>query len=364
VNQDLGLRVLSEIMGWDNDRARREFVWLKLMSRFKYDGYHDFVAGMRFVESLASWIQQFLPSERESAYAFLRSRMVYVGTAEMNHLVDQAYPETIRRCLVRAVAQRSGVPTYRVWATPDATRAYNRLLRQTLFMGLSDGARIDVFRRSNAGIVSNEQVVVGMQIADEKWTDLLATLQKDVHPTAKFAYVYLLDDFVGSGKTLLRKDGKSWKGKLLKFWDNVKTRISTHFEDDWVLCVHHYLASHQASKGVRDTEAEIRAARAARWFQHVEFSFGTILPSSLPIDRTRDPNLMALIDKYYDDALETEHTSVGGGDVRLGFGGCALPLVLEHNTPNNSIALLWAETRGLNGKHSMRPLFRRRQRHT
>jgi len=364
MNEDLGLRVLSEIMGWGDHRARREFAWLRLMSRFKYDGYQDFVAGMRFAESLASWIQQFAPEEREIAYAFLRRTMVYIGTAEMNHLVELAYPETVRRRLVLAIARRRCIPPYRVWATPDATLAYGRLLRQTLFMGLSDGARVDVFRRSNAGIISNEQVVVGIQVASEKWEDLLENLRKDLGPTAKFAYVYLLDDFIGSGKTLLRKDGKSWKGKLVRFWENVKPRLSTHFERDWVLCVHHYLASHYASESVRERNAEIQAARLDHWFPRVEFSFGAILPAVLPIEPTRDADFMALVNRYYDPAIETEHTSVGGGDVRLGFDGCALPLVLEHNTPNNSVALLWAEAQGSNGKHAMRPLFRRRQRHT
>jgi hypothetical protein len=33
--------------------------------------------------------------------------------------------------------------------------------------------------------------------------------------------------------------------------------------------------------------------------------------------------------------------AVGGTDGRLGFAGCALPLVLSHNTPNNAVYLLW-----------------------
>jgi hypothetical protein len=89
-----------------------------------------------------------------------------------------------------------------------------------------------------------------------------------------------------------------------------------------------------------------------------------VLPAALPVDRARHGDFMKLADKYYDDSVETEHTKLGGSDVRLGFGRCALPLVIEHNTPNNSLALLWAETEGKDGKHAMRPLFRRRQRHT
>ena len=38
MNEDLGLRILSEIMQWSDDEARKEFRWLRLMARLKYDG--------------------------------------------------------------------------------------------------------------------------------------------------------------------------------------------------------------------------------------------------------------------------------------------------------------------------------------
>jgi hypothetical protein len=76
-----------------------------------------------------------------------------------------------------------------------------------------------------------------------------------------------------------------------------------------------------------------------------------------------DPGFFALTEKYYDGIIETESTRKGGQTVKRGFGDCALPLILEHNTPNNSLALLWAETDGKDGAHQMRPLFRRKQRH-
>ena len=94
------------------------------------------------------------------------------------------------------------------------------------------------------------------------------------------------------------------------------------------------------------------------------------LPANLPIDS--DPksyaDFLKLTQTYYDPIIRTKHTDIGGvSHLGLGYGGCALPLVLEHNTPNNSIALLWAETDGSgrdgNCTPAMRPLFRRRQRH-
>ena len=117
--------------------------------------------------------------------------------------------------------------------------------------------------------------------------------------------------------------------------------------------------------------AELRQADALEkrretrqgWFERVNFSYGFVLPESVRVDDARHGDFLKLVEKYYDDVIETKHMKLGGEDARLGFGKCALPLVLEHNTPNNSLALLWADTPGGEGKHSMRPLFRRRQRH-
>jgi hypothetical protein len=143
MNQDLALKVLGQIMNWNDDRASREFQWLRMMARLKYDGYRDFHAGMRFIESLATWLQQFLPDERETAYAFVRNSLVYIGAGELQRLVEQLYPRTVRDRLIRTVASERGIPPYRVLADPNASAAGERLRRQTLFMGLSDGARVD-----------------------------------------------------------------------------------------------------------------------------------------------------------------------------------------------------------------------------
>ena len=75
------------------------------MARLKYDGYRDFQAGMRFIESLATWLQQFKPAERETAYTLLSdSTLVYIGPSEMQRLVEQFYPRTVRDRLMRTVA--------------------------------------------------------------------------------------------------------------------------------------------------------------------------------------------------------------------------------------------------------------------
>ncbi|MHB8884380.1 MAG: phosphoribosyltransferase-like protein [Methylovirgula sp.] len=380
MNQELGLKILGEIMAWSDDQAREEFRWLRLIARLKYDGYRDFQAGMRFIESLATWLQQFKPEEREAAYAFVRHALVYIGPSEIQKLVEQFYPRTVWDRLIRTIAEERRLPTYRVLADPDARAAADRLRRQTLFMGLSDGARIDIVRHSNAGLLTNEQLVVATQVDKDKWQDLLKNLREDIQdPNAQFRLVYLIDDFMGTGTSFLRynHEKQKWSGKLLKFKESVDSAIKALdtdqiFADEWELCIHHYIGTASAAQAVQERQAQAsESLKGAGWASGVHFTFGTILPEDLPIDTVPDryDEFVKLTQSYYDPIIRTRHTDIGGvSHLGLGYGGCALPLVLDHNTPNNAIALLWAETDGGDRAGvrapAMRPLFRRRQRHT
>ena len=377
MNQALGLKILGRIMDWDDDRARKEFGWLKLMARLKYDGYRDFQAGMRFIENLATWLQQFKSrEERETAYKFVRESLVYIGPGEMQRLVEQFYPRVVRKRIDRMVATKLKILPHRVLVEQNGKEESKRLQRQTLFMGLSDGARIDTIRHVNSGVLGNEQFVQGTQVDTDKWRDLLENLREDLNDsTARFRIVYLVDDFTGTGSSFLRFDQKveKWKGKLVRFKDSVNGANSTLgddklFEDGWVLCVHHYVASSDAAAAIRKhlKQSTETGGFPEDWARETHPTFGMVLPNDLPInkDGERHDGFIKLTRTYYDPVLRTKHTDVGGvTHLGLGYGGCALPLVLEHNTPNNSVALLWAETDGGDTAPAMRPLFRRRQRH-
>ncbi|WP_454685351.1 phosphoribosyltransferase-like protein [Ancylobacter moscoviensis] len=378
MNQDLGLKILAEIMHWSDERAREEYRWLRLMARLKYDGYRDFQAGMRFFESLATWLQQFDRAERETAYAFVRSRLVYVGPIEMQKLVEQFYPKTMRERLVSTVAAQRGIPAFRVLGDEAARSNVDRLRRQTLVMGLSDGARIDGVRHSNVGLLTNEQLVLATQLDKEKWEDLLGNLREDLKDEqALFRLVYLVDDFAGTGTSFFRynEEKEKWSGKLWRFKESIEGARqvlgSNPFDPNWELCVHHYIASSAAAQAIGERQELAKEALAGdSWAKAVHISFGTVLPADLPLGvvEGRDDAFINLTQTYYDPIIRTKHTDVGGVEhLGLGYGGCALPLVLDHNTPNNAVALLWAETAGGDrdgvAAPAMRPLFRRRQRH-
>jgi hypothetical protein len=368
MNMNVALRLLGEIMNWEHDRATDEFKWLQFMAALKYDGYRDFVAGARFLESLVAWLRNLDPGDREAAYSLVRKKLIYIGPLELRRLVESFYPDVVHRWLVREIASRQSVSPWLVQADPKCEEPLRVLRRKILFVALSEGAHPDAVRHANPEI-SNEQIIVSHQVGDEKWADLVKKLRKELDdPTALFARVFLIDDFTASGTTLLRKEESCWDGKLVKFLKRVKEAEEKTgeavFEQGWTAGVHHYIGSERARRTVVEGERAIRAENAENWYASVDFSFGYVLPedTTLPLD---EGPLRDIVDKYYDASIETSHNKVGGGDadIRFGYKACKLAVVLEHNTPNNSLPILWAESNGSKGR-LMRPLFRRRQRHT
>ena len=367
MNEGYALRYLQQVMGWTFDVDNCETTWLRLMSDFKYDSYRDFLGGSRFPEALLNWIQQFEPADRLTAYSILRERLIFVSFAEMQHLVSRTFPVYARQVIATHVATNSSKPKYLVWSQATTRKLYEDMLARTLFIGLSDGARIDGFRRANAGAISNDQVVLGYELSREKWKDLHEELQSRTNDKdAKFEVIFLIDDFVGSGKTLLRNEGGKWKGKLTKLAQNY-IRLHNMFSSNCLIAIHHYTGTEQANENLSNLLEQARQPSGpVDWFPRPILStIDLIFDSNSVISRATDAAITNLVDKYYDPAIETKSIKVGGTDAKFGFANCGLPVILEHNTPNNSVALLWAESliEEPPPPHLMRPLFRRRQRH-
>ncbi len=363
------LRLLAGVMDWTDEEALEEFRWMDLMARLKYDDYREFLAGMRFLESLVAWLQQFEQADRVAAYAFVRKRLVFVSPAERQRLVELLYSTVIWPVLVKSAMQATGAKSWEVLVNDDAKQHMKHDLRSTLFLALSDGARLDAFRHANAGRISNEQVVVTVEPSDDKCGDLLKELRKELKdPAATFRRIVLVDDFTASGTSLLRDESGEWKGKLPKFLRAISD--VTLAGDPFELLVHHLIGTPKARDHLTAAITGFRASQPELWAKvsnAVVPSFGLLYPDSLPLDANTDPGFIALTQAYYDASIETSHTLKGGvKHLGLGYAGCALPLVLDHNTPNNSVALLWAETEEgkCAGPREIRPLFRRRQRHS
>jgi hypothetical protein len=360
-------KLIGDLLGWSDAQATQEFHWLDLMARYKFDHYQGYGPGRRFYVSLLRWITQFPIADRATAYRLLREQLVFVGQPEMLHLVGLSGP-AIGRAMRRHVADLLQIPAYRVDEEVVAQRRLKLLQARTLYVGVSDGARIDVFRRYNEGAISNEQVVPMAEISVAKWGSLHRKMEERLaakgfsDETARFEWVCLIDDFTGSAYSSIRQEADgSWDGKVGKFVNDNEQRPEHKLADGACIQVHHYMATASARQAIEE-----RCALISQSFGRLKFrgTFGYVFPASITVQASGDTDLVELLKRHYDPDIVTSHTNTGEAGIALGYRDGGLPLVLDHNTPNNSVAVLWARSKQpRDGVPEMHPLFPRRQRH-
>jgi hypothetical protein len=357
VNNELAERALAKQMGWgeaDTEKLRRIVGDLQALARLKYDDYGMFKPGVKFLESLVGWLEQFEPAERHDALDFVLRALIFVSFAEIDHLVSCVYPDFIRQSLLDRVARITGRARYRLTElTLDPI--FRDLQRRTLVLGLSDGARLDQLRRSSPAF-STEQFHPTYWVEDRAMKDRRDALaealeQYGTDAPNTFVQVVLVDDFSGSGYSMLRADGDSYKGKLWKIRKNLLEAQQDAFADDVEVLIVLYIATAQARAYLRQIMSD---AGLDAWELRVVME----LPDNIRVD-IGWPTMTTLCNSYYDPLLDDKHK----GSVPLGFEQCALPLVLHHNTPNNSVSLLWGDTVGRDRALPLRALFPRYERH-
>lgn len=368
MNHSLALRLLGQQLEWDEPKFQDERHYLRLMVDYKYDAYQGFQPASRFYVALIGFLSQFPTVQaKQLFYDFIRDNLIFVSQREMHHLVSLLMP-IIERDMRNRVAQELKIPLYRAWIDAAAVERLKRMKRRTLYVGVSDGARVDVFRRFNEGDVSNEQIVATNEISATKWKDLVKVLSEDLtkmgaeEEEATFSRIVLIDDFAGSGTSFVKKKTTGeWGGKINRFFEAasdpaIKVPL---FSQGCLLHVHHHLMSRKALSHVEDNMNGFAS-------EHPQFAALTTcsyqLPESVVIsDVHANADLITQIKACYDKGICDIHT---GPDIWYGYKSCGLPVVLEHNTPNNSIALLWASSKDDTKEHRMRSLFPRRKRHS
>jgi hypothetical protein len=356
--------LLARVLDWDPENLARERPILQAMAAFKYDGYEQFSPGMRFIESLACWLSQFDKVDRQTAYDFVTSRLIYFSSEEMAHLVETAYPDYIRPILLKQVAKEQQLNPNHL-ATIADTPAFHIRQRQCLFLGLSDGARIDSFRRTNREL-DHEQIWQTHELSNERVKELCKNLSNWLNANAKdvthrFRTIVLMDDFSASGSSYyMPKPNNEVSGKIARFFKSFfsdeESEISTLVKiKDFEIHILLYVATEQAIEHLKEYSEKLWGSK------EIPFTVQAIqlLPPKVRLSRDSEEEFMALICKYYDPSIFDHHIKKGGAqDARFGYGDCGLPVVLHHNTPNNALALLWSYD-----KCSPRGLFPRVQRH-
>jgi len=354
MREALAERLLAQVMEWTPEDVARERPILQAMAAFKYDEYQQFSPGMRFVESLALWLSQFTTNEEKKvAYQFVQERLVFFSDAEIAHFISVVYPNYIRPLLIQRTATQKKIPTRNILKITQDPE-FLLLRRRCLFLGLSDGARIDAFRRSNPDL-SHEQIRQTYELTPERSEKMLEVLRKDLNSISGntfpvtdsyFRMIFLLDDFSGSGISYLRREEETaeFAGKIHSFYKDLIRQNGGSSQlinpDDLYVGLVIYVATDKSRIHLEEKLELLLKETSIEWGVQVIQPLG----DNITLKKSIDPLFHKMIDKYYDPKVEDEHKKKGGvDDVKHGFAGCSLPVVLNHNTPNNSIFLLWSD---------------------
>jgi len=378
MNSNLANQLLASIMKWDAPTLASERAALEFMGSMKYDAYDRYMPGMRFMSSLVQWLNDIEEEDRDEAYKFIKDKLVFISSTQMNYLVDLLYDSKIRPILLDMATVEMGMPSYKRSSKVVRSR-FEIEKRSALVIGLSDGAHTDILRRS-AGF-NNEQVLTNYYPDGKKLKDMLEELRKDdkfkVKEKTYFRRIFLIDDFTASGKSFIRYDESDGKyhGKLKKIIDELCTKGPVEREQkiehlsylldpnqdkiqiDILFCI----ATEKARANIKNNLDNY--LKSVNWQYKVEFNIHIVqlLEDKLSNDIKNDKDLIEVLKKdkhFVRECVISKSYEVGKNDNPwLGFDECALPVVLAHNTPNNSLPIIWQDAEKFHG------LFPRISRH-
>lgn len=343
---ELAESILKAVVEWDVDRFSKELQDVQVIAEYKYNDYQQYTHGMRYVESLALWLRKFSGKEKETAYAFIKKRLIFVSEEQMRQLISVSFAICMKEYLltqVRRYCFNAGVSEVN-----DRKKIFDILKRRSLFLGLSDGSHMDYFRRQNSHL-SNEQVFISYDFSKERADGMKEDLRKDLHmlcentpypfgeQDATFRTFFLIDDFSASGISYIRQENGRWKGKIPKFYKQLE-QVGFPREDIAVHIVL-YVATKEAIEHIK-----CRAEEFLGMHQCTITVDAIQLVSGVELSTEEETLLRRNYEQNKDSASSfvDSHFQKGQTDKPyLGFNECSLPLVIYHNTPNNSFPILW-----------------------
>ena len=376
MNDSLAVSLLAKVTKWEDKRLSKELPKLSFMARTKYDSYSQFDPGFRFMSSFAQWMSQFDKEDVETIYSAFNKYLTFISPEQIKYLVDLMYSSKIKPFIRDLSASRAGLSRYQLIKIENS-QEYKIQKRLSLVVGLSDGSHIDILRRT-AGF-SNEQVLPMYYPNQEKLQDMYDELHKDrlLKGTNRnlFESLFLVDDFTASGTSFARKEDK-FKGKIIKILRGLKPseagsegkgadeskELSDLFVKDKIkvnalFCV----ATEEAIKNIKKEVDSFLKDNGMN--DLIQFNVDCVqLIKTEEINLIKNhPGLKNVLkkDKYYDwPTILTDSYRKGKHDEPYwGFNECSLLLVLSHNTPNNTMPVIWEDT------NKFRGLFPRISRH-
>lgn len=376
---DLAKQFLVQLMDWDEIEATKRLEEIDLMADIKYDSYDQFMPGIKFVGNFYLWLSQFEKMEdRKLMYEFVKKYIIYINSTQVSHLIDLLYNTKIipliREKVVNDFKQKGVTINKYNHKQLDNTQEFNVHKRKTLFIGLSDGSHIDIVRRNS--YLDNDQVLTNYYLDDTKIEDLEKNLSgsKELANEAlkKFESIVLIDDFTASGSSFIRvKDDGNFGGKLPTFFTVLENnkKFKNLLADGYEVRLFFLIATKNAIMYIADllekymqqhqgltvqVECIQTLDEDAKFTNHQEQEARQMLDIIARKRYINEPKLTDAYKKSYDDDAEKRY--------HLGYKQCALTVVLNHNTPNNSLPIIWQPKRE-DKAQPLYPLFYRITRH-
>ena len=138
MNSNLANQLLASIMKWDAPTLASERAALEFMGSMKYDAYDRYMPGMRFMSSLVQWLNDIEEGDRDEAYKFIKDKLVFISSTQMNYLVDLLYDSKIRPILLDMATVETGMPSYKCSSKVVRSR-FEIEKRSALFCGCGAG---------------------------------------------------------------------------------------------------------------------------------------------------------------------------------------------------------------------------------
>lgn len=255
----------------------------------------------------------------------------------------------------------------------DNSNEFKSHKRKTLFIGLSDGSHIDIIRRNS--YLDNDQVLTNYYPDDNKVKDLGDKLDEsgDLANDAnkKFESIVLIDDFTASGSSFIRKkeDG-TFGGKLPTFFKalNDNDKFKKLLTDNYEIHLYFLIATENALTYIQELLEQFM-----QQYNNIKVKVDCVqkLYDDAKFTSHHEEDAKAMLEiisrkRFVNEPMLTEayKKSYAGGDdsYHLGYKQCALTVVLNHNTPNNSLPIIWQPKRE-DKNEPLYPLFYRITRH-
>ena len=112
MNSNLASQLLSSVMRWDYLKLNSERPVLEFMGSMKYDAYDRFMPGTRFISNLVQWLSQFDEEDRSTVLEFIKEKLVFISSTQMDYLVDLLYESNIRPILQKKATENADMSSY------------------------------------------------------------------------------------------------------------------------------------------------------------------------------------------------------------------------------------------------------------